>query len=220
MKPSSPRVQVRRLPKRGRYDRESLYSILDEAFICHVGLHVDGNTFVIPMNYGREGDALFLHGASVSRLLGQSPQQTEVCVCVTLVDGLVLARSIFHHSVNYRSAVIFGKASAVTDPEAKWHALEVISEHIVPGRWKEVREPNAQEMKATGVIRIDIGEFSVKERTGGPVDDEEDYELPVWAGVMPLRVVPQEPVPDSRLNDGTPISESIRSYRRPVTRKD
>lgn len=213
MKPSSARVQVRRLPKRGRYDRESLYKILDEAFICHVGVHVKGSTYVIPMNYGREDDALYLHGASVSRLLGEAPKQ-EVCVCVTHVDGLVLARSIFHHSVNYRSAVVFGKATAVTDAKEKWHALEVISEHIVPGRWAEVREPNALEMKATGVIRISIDEFSVKERTGGPIDDEEDYALPVWAGVLPLKVVAGEPLVDERVAEGTEVSASVRNYSR------
>ncbi|MBS1840451.1 MAG: pyridoxamine 5'-phosphate oxidase family protein [Acidobacteria bacterium] len=208
------RTQVKRLPKRGKYDAETVYKILDEAFVCHVGFVADGQPYVIPTNFGRVGDTLYLHGSAASRMLRSLSEGIPVCVTVTLVDGLVLARSAFHHSVNYRSVVILGTAKLVEDPSEKMEALRLFTEHIMRGRWDEIRWPNEQEMKGTTVLALPLEEVSAKVRVGGPVDDEEDYSLPVWAGVLPLNITTTTPVPDTRLKQGTPVPSYISSYKR------
>ncbi len=208
------RTKVKRLPARGAYDRETIYSILDEAFICHVGYVLDGQPYVIPTGYARIGDDLYIHGSSASRMLRNLAQGIDVCVTVTLIDGLVLARSAFHHSVNYRSVVILGKAELVEDPSEKDKALEAFTNHIIPGRWPEIRWPNELELKATSVLKLPIEEASAKIRVGDPKDDEEDYSMNVWAGVLPLELKPGTPRPDSRLADNTPIPEHVTNYNR------
>ncbi len=196
------RTALRRLPQRGQYQREIVYQILDEGFICHVGFTVDGKPFVIPTGYARAGDNLYIHGSQASRMLRVLKDGIEVCVTVTLVDGLVLARSVFHHSMNYRSVVVFGTASVVDDPIEKLEALRAFSDHIVPGRWEEVRPPSENEVKATMVLSLPLTEVSAKVRTGPPLDDEADYQLPVWAGEIPLRLTAAPPVSDPRLRPG------------------
>src|SRR5487761_1091597 len=181
---STNRSQVRRLPQRGVYDRAAIDAILDEALICHVGFVIDGQPFVVPTIHVRIGDCVYLHGSPASRMLQTLSQGAEACITVTLVDGLVLARSAFHHSMNYRSVVLFGKGSAVEDESRKIEVLRCLAEHLIRGRWQEAREPNAKELKQTLVVRIAIEESSAKVRTGPPLDDEEDYELSVWAGVL------------------------------------
>ncbi len=198
--PSTPRTRVVREPHRGVYDREEAYKILDEGFICHVGFVQDGQPFVIPTSYGRKNDNLYIHGSSASRMLRNLDQGIPVCVTVTLLDGLVLARSVFNHSMNYRSVVILGTASLVTDPQEKLEALRAVSDHILPGRWDEVRQPSEQELKATSALRVPIEEFSAKVRQGPPIDDEEDYSFPTWAGVIPLQLLAGVPIPDPRLD--------------------
>lgn len=206
------RTRVRRLPKRGVYDRETIYAILDEALLCHVGFIVDGAPVVIPTIHWRDGDKLYFHGSSASRMLRNLRDGVEACVTVTLLDGLVLARSSFHHSMNYRSAVIFGKATVVTDREEVLRALDVLVEHVVPGRSKEVRGPNEIELKATMVLAMPIEEGSAKVRTGGPVDDEEDYALPVWAGVLPMKLATGEPIADTGVTAEVP--DYVKQYKR------
>ena len=208
------RTQVKRLPKRGNYDRETVYSILDTAFVCHVGFSVDGQPFVIPTNYGRSGDTLYLHGSAASRMLNTLRDGVPVCVTVTHVDGLVLARSAFHHSVNYRSVVILGKAQLVEDPAEKMEALRIFTEHVMKGRWNDVRIPTEQELKATTVLSLPLEEVSAKVRTGGPIDDEPDYALPVWAGVLPLETVAKTPLPDAQRKNDPPIPEYLKNYKR------
>lgn len=208
------RTTIRRLPKRGFYDRETIYRILDEGLICHVGFSVGNMPFVIPTIYGRDGETLYFHGAKASRMLKTLSEGVEACVTVTLVDGLVLARSAFHHSMNYRSVVIFGKASQVVDKDEKLKALLAISEHLIPGRWAEAREPNERELNATSVLSLPITEASAKVRTGGPVDDEEDYDLPIWAGELPLKLIAGEPITDSRQKIQVEIPDYIRAYSR------
>jgi len=212
--PPTARTRVVREPQRARYDRETVNRILDEGFLCHVGFVIDGQPFVIPTSYGREGDLLYIHGSAASRMLRNATSGVPVCVTVTLLDGLVLARSVFNHSMNYRSVVILGAAVEVEDREEKLRALRLVSEHIIPGRWEEARRPNDKELKATTVLRLPIHEFSAKVRTGPPVDEAEDHELPVWAGVLPLGMVPGEPVADAPLRDGVGVPEYVRSYRR------
>ncbi len=196
------RTTVRRLPKRACYDRQLVHEILDEAFICHVAFVVDGQPFNIPTAYGRVGDVLYLHGSAASRMLRQLAQGVPVCVTTTLVDGLVLARSAFHHSMNYRSVVVLGRAALVTEAQEKLAALEALANHIIPERWKEVRPPTKRELKATTVLSLPLVEVSAKVRTGPPVDDDSDYALPVWAGVIPLRLASSPPVSDPRLRPG------------------
>jgi nitroimidazol reductase NimA-like FMN-containing flavoprotein (pyridoxamine 5'-phosphate oxidase superfamily) len=208
------RTQVKRLPKRGNYDRETVYNILDTAFVCHVGFSVDGQPFVIPTNYGRSGDTLYLHGSAASRMLNTLSDGVPVCVTVTHVDGLVLARSAFHHSVNYRSVVILGKAQLVEDPAEKMEALRIFTEHVMKGRWSDVRIPTEQELKATIVLSLPLEEVSAKVRTGGPIDDEADYALPVWAGVLPLETVAKAPLPDAQRKNDPPIPEYLKNYKR------
>ena len=189
------RTRVRRLANRASYDRETIHAILDEALVCHVGFVVDGAPVVIPTIHWREDDTLYVHGSAASRMLRSLKGGVDACVTVTLVDGLVLARSAFHHSMNYRSVVVYGKAREVTGEE-KARSLEQLVEHIAPGRSAEVRAPNEIEMKQTLVIALPLDEASAKIRTGGPVDDEEDYALPVWAGVVPLTITRGEPIED------------------------
>lgn len=208
------RTQVKRLPKRGNYDRETVYAILDAGFVCHVGFSVDGQPYVIPTNYGRSGDTLYLHGSAASRMLRTLSGGVPVSVTVTLVDGLVLARSAFHHSVNYRSVVILGTARLVEDPAEKMEALRIFTEHVMKGRWDDVRRPNEQEMKATSVLALPIEEASAKIRMGGPVDDEEDYALPVWAGVLPLETVAKEPIADPQRKNDLAVPEYIKKFQR------
>lgn len=206
------RTTLRRLPKRGSFERETVNGILDEGFICHVGFVVDGQPFVIPTAYGRKGDVLYIHGARASRMQKALADGRDVCVTVTLVDGLVLARSAFHHSMNYRSVVVFGRARAVEAEEEKNAALEAFTEHVMPGRWDDVRWPTAQELAATTVLAIQLSEASAKVRTGPPIDDEEDYALPVWAGVLPLGVEPGAPVADPLLPAETPLPAYVEQF--------
>jgi len=208
------RTRVVREPHRGVYDRVAAYKILDEGFICHVGFVVDGQPFVIPTGYGRAGDNLYIHGSAASRMLRNLDQGVPVCVTVTLLDGLVLARSIFNHSMNYRSVVVLGTATAVQDPQEKLEALRHLSEHILPGRWAEIRQPNEKELKATLVMRLPLTEFSAKVRQGPPIDDEEDYAFPTWAGVIPLSVVAGEPVPDPKLDPSREPPDYAQHYAR------
>ncbi len=208
------RTQVKRLPKRGKYERDTVFAILDEGFVCHVGFSVDGQPYVIPTNYGRLGDTLYLHGSAASRMLRTLSEGVSMSVTVTHVDGLVLARSAFHHSVNYRSVVILGTARLVSDPAEKMEALRVFTEHVMKGRWDDVRQPTEQELKATTVLALPLEEVSAKVRTGGPVDDEEDYALPVWAGVLPLETSVKEPVPDPQRKSDQPIPAYLKNYSR------
>ena len=208
------RTRVRRLPKRGAYDSETINSILDEAFVCHIGFVVDGQPYVIPTGFARIDNDLYIHGSSASRMLRSLAEGVQVCVTVTLVDGLVLARSAFHHSMNYRSVVILGKATLVEEPQEKGRAMEALTEHIVPGRWKDVRWPTELELKATSVLKVPIEEASAKIRTGGPVDDEEDYAMDVWAGVLPLKVSPSQPINDERLAQEIEPPKYIQDYKR------
>jgi len=212
MKPTN-RTKLRRLPERGSHDLAAIHSILDAAFLAYVGFNVDGQPFVIPTLYGREGDTLYLHGSAASRMMRELESGVPACVTVAIVDGLVLARSAFHHSMNYRSVVAFGAAIKLVNSDEKLRALRVISEHINAGRWAEVREPNEKELKATTVLAFKIDEASAKVRTGGPKDDEEDYALPIWAGVLPLRLSPGEPEPDDRLFPGLAVPASVNNYR-------
>jgi nitroimidazol reductase NimA-like FMN-containing flavoprotein (pyridoxamine 5'-phosphate oxidase superfamily) len=209
------RTTLKRLPKRGQYDHAQVYQILDEAFICHVGFIADGKPVVIPTSYARIGDDLYIHGSAASRMLRSLQQGIDVCVTVTLIDGLVLARSAFHHSINYRSVVIFGAARVVDDPVEKLNALQAFTEHVVPGRWREVRWPTECEMRLTLVRRLPLVEVSAKVRTGPPIDDEEDYDLPVWAGVVPLKINAAAPVGDARLRSGIDAPDYALNYARP-----
>ncbi|HEU4887549.1 MAG TPA: pyridoxamine 5'-phosphate oxidase family protein [Thermoanaerobaculia bacterium] len=209
--PTTDRTRVRRLSERGRYDAETVHAILDEALICHVGFVVDGAPVVIPTIHWRDGETLYFHGSAASRMLRSLKGGVDACVTVTLLDGLVLARSAFHHSMNYRSVVVFGKAREVGEDE-KVRALETLVEHVVRGRSKEIREPNHKELRQTLVLAMSIDEASAKIRTGGPVDDEEDYALPVWAGVLPLTLTPGEAIADVGVTADVP--EYVTGYRR------
>ena len=207
------RTRVRRLPERATYDRATVHAILDEGFLCHVGFVVDGQPYVIPTGYARVGDTLFLHGSTGSRL-GLRPGM-DVCVTVTLVDGLVLARSAFHHSMNYRSVMAIGRLRPVTDLGEKEVALRALVEHIVPGRSDEVRGGDPRELAATAVLALPLAEVSAKVRTGPPQDDEPDYALPIWAGVLPLALTPGEPAPDPVLDPSIPAPAHVASWSRP-----
>jgi nitroimidazol reductase NimA-like FMN-containing flavoprotein (pyridoxamine 5'-phosphate oxidase superfamily) len=210
----TPRTRLVREADRAVYDREAAYRILDEGFLCHVGFVADGQPFVIPTSYGRTGDNLYIHGSAASRLLRQMKDGVPVCITVTLLDGLVLARSIFNHSMNYRSVVVLGKATLVDDPKEKIGALRLLSEHIIPGRWADSRQPNERELKATSILRVPIEEFSAKVRQGPVVDDEEDYSFPTWAGVVPLEMKAGTPIDDSRLLPGQTAPAYARQYSR------
>lgn len=209
----SERTKVKRIPSRGHYDRETIHAILDDAFLCHVGFAIDGQPYVIPTGYGRVGNDLYIHGSAASRMLRNLSEGIDVCVTVTILDGLVLARSAFHHSMNYRSVVILGKAELVTNEAEKNAALFAISEQIIAGRWNAVRPPTTQELKATSVLRLPIAEASAKIRTGPPVDDDEDYGLDVWAGLLPISLRPGDPIADERLKKGIELPDHVSSYK-------
>jgi nitroimidazol reductase NimA-like FMN-containing flavoprotein (pyridoxamine 5'-phosphate oxidase superfamily) len=207
------RTALRRLPQRGVYERTTIYNVLDEGFVCHVGFVVDGDPVVIPMAYGRTGNVLYIHGSVASRMLRALAGGVPVCVTVTLLDGLVLARSAFHHAMNYRSVVVFGTASLVKDMRKKLKALQAFSEHIMPGRWADVRKPNDIELNQTMVLELRLTEASAKIRTGPPIDEPSDYDLRVWAGELPLAFVAGTPVADPQLLPGIQVPGYIRSAR-------
>ena len=208
------RTRIRRVPERASYDVEVVAAILAEGLYCHVGFSVDGQPYVIPTIYARIGERLYIHGSAASRMLRAIGGRMPVCVTVTLLDGLVLARSTFHHSMNYRSVVILGEATEVTDPDEKMTALKAIVDHVMIGRWDDVRGPSVQELKATSVIRVPLEEVSAKIRTGPPVDDAEDYQLDCWAGEVPLRLAPQPPVADPQLRAGIALPTYAKGYKR------
>ena len=208
------RTKVRRLRDRGCYDREAVYKILDEGLVCHVAYAEGDSPRVIPTGYVRMGDNLYLHGSTANHMLKMAIRGAELCVTVTLLDGLVLARSAMHHSMNYRSVVIFGRARAVQDPEEKLMSLEAFVEHVVPGRWADIRQPSETELKVTEVIALPLTEASAKIRTGPPIDDEEDYALDVWAGVIPLRLDATAPLADARLDPSIKVPGYADEYKR------
>jgi nitroimidazol reductase NimA-like FMN-containing flavoprotein (pyridoxamine 5'-phosphate oxidase superfamily) len=211
----TPRTKIRRHPERGTYDRETVCSILDEGLICHLGFVVDGTPFVMPTMYARSGDVLYVHGSPASRMLRAAAGPADVCLTVTLLDGLVLARSVFSHSMNYRSVVVLGRAEEVDDPDEKMLATEALVEHVCRGRWADARHPNPKELATTLILRLSLDEASAKVRTGGPKDAEADLDLPVWAGHLPLAVRPQAPVPDEPLaGAGSPPAYAT-GYTRP-----
>ena len=209
----TPRTRIVREPQRAVYDRDAVNQILDEAFLCHVGFAVEGQPYVIPTSYGRDGDTLYIHGSAASRMLRNLDKGIPVCITVTLLDGLVLARSVFNHSMNYRSVVVLGTATLVDDPAEKLAALRALSEHIIPDRWDDARQPNEKELKATSVLRLPITEFSAKVRVGPAVDDEEDYSFPTWAGVIPLDVTVGAAIRDDRCEQELPAY--LKKYSRP-----
>src|SRR5437588_5016234 len=214
--PSTPTVRTRvtREPQRAVYEREAAYRILDEGFICHVGFSLEGQPFVIPTSYGRAGDNLYLHGSVASRMLRAMKEGVPVCITVTLVDGLVLARSVFNHSMNYRSVVALGTATLVDVPTEKLAALRAFTEKIVPHRWDDVRQPSEKELKATSILRLPLTEVSAKMRSGPVKDDEEDYALPIWAGVVPLHLQAEAPIRDERCDPAIPVPPYATNYRR------
>jgi uncharacterized protein len=217
-RPASDRTRVRREPQRGVYDRAVIDAILDEALVCHLGFVNDEHPYVIPTLYARLGDQVYVHGSSASRMLRTLDGGVDACLTVTLVDGIVLARSIFNHSINYRSVVVLGRATAVTEVDAKRRALEAFSGRLLPGRWADVRSPTATELKATSILRLPLDEASAKVRTGPPMDNEDDYGWPVWAGVIPLALTAGDPQPDPMLRTGfdPPIwSPTARTTRAP-----
>lgn len=210
--PRTPRSTIRRLPSRGAYDRETVYRILDEGILCHVGLATPGGPVVVPMGYARRGDEILLHGSARSRLLGEGHRGVEVSIAVTLLDGLVLARSGFHHSMNYRSVVVFGKTEPILDPADKRAALDALVEHLVPGRTRDARGASDGELAATKVIRVPLREASAKIRAGAPVDEASDLAMDVWAGVLPLERRPGTPIPDDHTKPGTPVPDYVIGY--------
>lgn len=203
------RTRVRRLPSRANHERDTIYAILDEALVCHVGFVADGSPHVLPMAMARNGDDLFLHGSTASRLMRTLAAGTEVSVAVTHLDGVVVARSAFHSSMNYRSAVVYGRARPITDRTEKLGALEIVTNHLIPGRWDELRPPTDTELKATFVLALPLEESVAKIRTGDPSDDEKDLDTPVWGGVVPLRLQHSEPIPDDFVEDGIPVPDSV-----------
>ena len=208
------KTTIHRLPARGHYDRQTIYGILDEALICHVGFAHAGQPYVIPINFARLGDSIVLHGAKASRLLKHIAAGNPICLEATIVDGLVLARSVFHHSVNYRSVVLFGRGRLVEENDEKLAALEAVTEHLIPGRWRDARLPNRKELDSTSVVSIPIEEASAKVRVGPPIDDEEDYTLPVWAGVLPLQERASTAVRDERQTEDAPLPDYLVNYSR------
>jgi uncharacterized protein len=203
------RSKVKRLSERGNYDRQAVYAVVDAGLVAHVGYTIDGQPYVTPTVHWRHGDTLFWHGSAASRMLQTVAGCVPACVTVTHIDGVVLARSGFHSSINYRSAMCFGRAEAIRDPKAKEQALEAFVERLTPGRWAELRPVAAQELKGTLVVGMTIEEASVKTRSGGPKDDAEDYAMPIWAGVVPLRLTADAPVPDTKLNPGVMLPDSV-----------
>jgi hypothetical protein len=210
----TPRNKLKRLPERGSYDPAAIYPIVDAALICHVGFVVDGQPFVIPTLHARQGDTILLHGAKGSRLLRHAEAGGEVCITITLVDGIVLARSAFHHSINYRSAVLFGRGAKIADDAARLEALEAFTERLLPGRWSDVRPPNAVELKQTTIVAVPIESASAKVRTGPPKDEEADLDLPVWAGVLPLIQLAGEPIADRQLGASVELPDYLGDFAR------
>ena len=208
------RTQVKRLPKRAVYDKDQVHAILDAGFICHIGFAVDGQPYVIPTGYARSGDRIYVHGSAASRMLRSLGDGARLCVTVTLVDGFVLARSAFHHSMNYRSVVALGKAVLVDAPAEKIEALRAFTEKILPGRWEEARQPNEKELKATSILRLPLTEVSAKVRVGPPEDDAEDYALGIWAGVLPMELKAGEPIRDERCDPAIAVPGYLSEYRR------
>ncbi len=206
--------KLKRYPNRGRYDKETIYAIVDEALICHVGFAIEGKPYVIPTIHARLNDKIILHGAVANRMLNHIAQGNPLCITVTLVDGLVLARSVFNSSMNYRSAVLFGKGRLIEDDKEKLQAFEALTEHVARGRWKDARKPNRKEIDGTAVIAVEIESASAKVRTGAPSDDEEDYALPIWAGVVPLQLQAADPIDDPKLTHGIPVPSYARAYVR------
>jgi hypothetical protein len=213
------RTELRRLPDRGSHDWETIYQILDSGFLASVGFCVDGQPFVIPTLYGRDGERLYLHGSAASRMLRNLETGIAACVTVTLVDGLVLARSAFNHSMNYRSVVAFGTARKIVDREQKIKSLRVISEHLIAGRWKDVREPSETELKATAVLEFSIEEASSKVRSGPAIDDERDHDLSVWAGVLPLEMISRSPIPDDQLRESIAVPDYVLHFDTRIKRR-
>ncbi len=213
-KPPSERTTVKRHADRAEYEREAIHAILDEALFCHVAVIADGSPRVIPTIHARIGDTLYIHGSNASRTLRALKDGAEICAVVTLLDGLVLARSAFNHSMNYRSVMVYGAAREVTDPEEKWEAQRALVEHVVPGRSADARMPNDKEMRQTTILAIPLDEASAKVRTGPPKDAEDDYGLAVWAGEIPLRLAAGEPMPDPAMPEGTEPPGYARDYRR------
>ncbi len=209
----TPRTTIRRKPGRGNYDREAIEVILDGGFLCNVAVVIDGRPLVLPTAYARDGEWLYLHGARNNAML-RAVLKGETCISVTLLDGLVLARSVLHHSMNYRSVVLFGQGEEITEREAKFHAMHRIVEHIIPGRWDDARIPNDAEVEATLVIKFPINECSAKIRTGPPIDDDADMSLPVWAGVLPTRPAWLQPEPDPQLPADVPVPDYVANYSR------
>ena len=210
--PPTEKTRVKRLHERGHYDRETVYAILDAGFICHVGYLIDDQPYVTPTSYWREGDRVYWHGSSASRMLRTISKGIKVCLTVTHVDGLVLARSGFHSSINYRAVMAFGEAEVIADEAHKRAALEAFVEHVTPGRWAMMRPVTSQELKGTTVLSMELSEVSAKVRTGPPKDDEEDYALPIWAGVLPLKLVGLPPEPDPRLTASVPVPEHAKRF--------
>jgi nitroimidazol reductase NimA-like FMN-containing flavoprotein (pyridoxamine 5'-phosphate oxidase superfamily) len=212
------RTRLKRIPKRASYDRETVNSILDTALVCHAGFAVGGQPYVIPTLHVRIADNLYIHGSAASRMLGEAASGTPMCVTVTHLDGVVLARSAFHHSVNYRSVVILGVATLVTAPDEKLAVMKGLIDHVAPGRWDLIRHPNAKELAATSVLSIPIAETSAKLRSGPPLDEEADYALPIWAGEIPLLTTSLAPVVDPRVDPSIPIPPHAANYRMPASR--
>lgn len=208
------RTRLVREANRAVYDREAIYKILDEGFVCHVGFATEGQPYVIPTMYARIGDALYVHGSAASRMLRGLSAGLPVCITVTLMDGLVLARSVFNHSMNYRSVVTLGQAQLIDDPAEKLRALQAFTEKLIPGRWNDARQPNERELKATSILRLPLTEASAKVRTGGVEDDADDCALRVWAGVIPLRLVADAPERDARCDPAIPTPAYAANYRR------
>lgn len=213
MEKLSGKVKVKRVPKRGVYDKATIYRILDQDFVCHIGFIHNNIPVVIPTLYGRHNNHLYIHGSMASRMMKTMKEGVDISVCVTQVNGLVLARSAFHHSANYESVVIFGKATLVEEKAEKTAALEYVSEHIIKGRWEEARKPSDKELKATMVLKLPIEEASAKIRTGDPVDDKEDYALDIWAGVIPFSKKIHDPIPDPELKEGIEVAVSAINYQ-------
>lgn len=208
------KTKVKRLPKRGIYDFESIVKILDDSFVCHIGFVIDEQPFVIPTCYGRKEDKIYFHGSVGSRMLKHLKTGSGICVTVTNIDGIVLARSAFHHSINYRSVVIFGKADEITETVEKTNALKIISEHILTGRWNDIRKPNEKELRQTSVFSLKLDEASAKVREGGPVDEKDDMDLNIWAGVLPLETFAKHPVADETLKENISLPEYLKVYKR------
>jgi len=212
--PVTERTRLVREANRAVYDREAIYKTLDEGFVCHVGFSVEGQPYAIPTMYARVGDAVYFHGSSISRMLRSLSAGAPVCITVTLTDGLVLARSVFNHSMNYRSVVALGHATLIDDPAEKLHALQAFTEKLIPGRWNDARQPNEKELKATSILKLPLTEVSAKVRTGPVEDDADDYALPVWAGVIPLRLVADKPLRDEHCDPAIPTPAYAANYRR------